>query len=135
MEKGTELGKMCVFPLPLASSTHSGSASAANPRPLSVMQRTGFYKDTSAHLLCLREHRAWSELQLAVGRALGSGQYIGRMPGDLVPGSAQPETYWRGRRWGGLKQVTLLLGPQIHHLQRRVFKAVIFQVVFLLYLF
>lgn len=51
------------------------------PRPLSVMQRTGFYKDTSADFLCLREHIAWSELQLAVGRASGSGQCVGRMPG------------------------------------------------------
>ena len=39
------------------------------------------------------------------------------------------------RGGGGLKQLTLLLGPQIHHLQWRVFKAVIFQVVFLLSLF
>lgn len=39
------------------------------------------------------------------------------MLGELVPGSAQPETNLGGRC---LKQVTLLLGPQIHQLQLSV---------------
>lgn len=69
---------MCfLFLWPVAHTV--GLPQPLTPCPLSVMQRTGFYKDTSADFLCLRECIAWSELQLAVGRASGSGQCVGRM--------------------------------------------------------